>query len=374
MSAIAVPRIKAPRIVMAGPLPPAIGGMVSVVKDLCESTLRDDFLIETFDTAKKTASGRSLAAAVTARLRMWCSWWNLLGRSRAIAHIHTCSGLSYFLDLALVVIARLRRTHVVLHIHGGRFDEFLDGLDPLRRGIARAGARWADRVVVLSEGWRERLQARLPGARLRVVENGVPIAGPAGSSTDVVPPLVLFLGGLCRAKGVEDLLRAFAQAPGSARLALVGPEGEPGFLSAMRSLIVELGVAERVVFPGPAQGSAKDAWLSRASLFVLPSYAEGLPISLLEAMAAGLPVIATRVGAIPTVIDAGRTGLLIEAGDIDALAGAIARLVEDPALRANLGQRARAECALRFSIDRAARAFRDLYLEIDQPVRLGAAA
>lgn len=374
MSATAVPKIKAPRIVMAGPLPPAIGGMVSVVRDLCESKLRDDFPIETFDTAKKTANGRPLAAAVTARLRMWRSWWNLLGHSRAIAHIHTCSGLTYFLDLALLVIARLRRTPVVLHIHGGRFDEFLDGLDPLRRGIARAGARWADRVVVLSEGWRERLQERLPRTRMRVVENGVPIAEWAGSSTDAVPPLVLFLGGLSRAKGVEDLVRAFAQVPGSARLALVGPEGEPGFLAAMRSLADELGVAERVVFPGPAQGLVKDAWLSRASLFVLPSYAEGLPISLLEAMAARLPVIATRVGAIPTVIDADRTGLLIDAGDIDALADAIGRLVEDPALRADLGQRARAECTLRFSIDRAARALRDLYLEIDQPERLGAAA
>lgn len=374
MSEIAVPRTKALRIVMAGPLPPAIGGMVSVVRDLCESTLGDDFLIETFDTAKKTAAGRSLFTAVTTRLDMWRGWWNLLGRSPAVAHIHTCSGLSYFLDLALLVIARLRRVPVVLHIHGGRFDEFLDGLDPARRGIARAGARRANRVVVLSEGWRNRLLTRLPGARLEVVENGVPITRLAAPSGDAAQPLILFLGALCRAKGVEDLVHAFARSPGPARLALIGPEYEPGFVNAMRSLAAELGVAERVDLPGPTQGLAKDAWLSKASLFVLPSYAEGLPMALLEAMAAGLPVIATRVGAIPTVIDSGRTGLLIDAGDIDALSSSIARLVGDAGLRADLGQRARAECALRFSIDRAAGKLRQLYLEIAKAAPTGAAA
>lgn len=357
---------------MAGPMPPAVGGMVTVARDLCESSLGRDFRIDAFDTAPRTAPGRSLVSAVRIRLRMWRAWWKLLDRTPAIAHVHTCSGLTYFLDIALIAMARLRSVPVVLHVHGGRFDAFLDGLDPVRRYAARVGARLSSCVVVLSEGWRDRLMPRLPGARLVVVENGVPIDTTAPACTDAAMPLILFLGAISRAKGVEDLVRAFAGTSGSASLALVGPEAEPGIAAEMRSLAVELGVGGRLLIPGPVAGSVKTAWLRKASLFVLPSYAEGLPVSLLEAMAAGLAVVATRVGAIPTVLDDDRTGILIDAGDVEGLRRAIERILTSPALRFELGQQARAECIARFSIDRSAEALRGIYRDLATRARGGA--
>lgn len=353
------------RVVMAGPLPPAIGGMASFISDLYESRLRDAVTLDLFDTAKQTPAGRSLVRAVFARVRMWGRWWSLLrSGGRRIAHIHTCSGLSYFLDGALVLAARACRVPVVLHIHGGRFDKFLDELGVVRGWLARLIARSAARVVVLSEVWRERLERRLPGARLAIVANGVPVPARARQPGSQSEPVVLFLGAICAAKGVEDLVRAAARLTANARIALIGPETETGMLEKLHRLAAELGVAGRIDFVGPLLGAAKSAWLARATLFVLPSYVEALPISILEAMAAGCPVVATTVGAVPTVIRDDETGLLITPGDVGALAAAIDRLLSDGRLRDRLAARARRECVERFSIDHTVEQLSRIYSEI----------
>lgn len=353
------------RVVMAGPLPPAIGGMTSVISDLSESTLRESVKVDLFDTAKQTRADRSLREAIGVRFDMWQRWTKVLrSRDLHVAHVHTCSGLSYFLDGVLVMTARMCRVPVVLHIHGGRFDQFLDELDPLRRWLARLIARRAARVVVLSESWRERLATRLPGAQMSVVENGVPVPVRTLDQRAPSEPLILFLGAICRSKGIEDLIRAASCLPESSRVVLVGPETEKGFLQTMTSLVSDLGLENRVEFAGPAQSSDKAVWLARAMIFVLPSYVEALPISILEAMAVGVPVVATSVGAVPSVIENERTGLLVAPGDVEALAVALNRLLADPTLRTDLTSRARLECTERFSIDRAATQLREIYAEI----------
>jgi glycosyltransferase involved in cell wall biosynthesis len=343
-------------------MPPAIGGMASVVRDLSESVLREEFVVVPFDTGKQTPQGRSILAAIGARLALWRRWLHLLGADvPTVAHIHTCSGLSYFLDGVLVILARVRGVPVVLHIHGGSFDTFMDALGRVPRAIARAVARRAAHVVVLSEIWRERLGPRLPGARLHVVENGVPAVGLEPNVTAAKQPVVLFVGSLCGAKGVQELVRAFAKLVPHARLVCVGPESEPGYLAFLQSLAAGLGVGDRVSFPGPASPEVVRAWLNRATMFVLPSHIEGMPLVLLEAMAAGLPVVATPVGAVPSVVEQDRFGYLVPVGDVDALAAALGRLLADEGLRQRFGQTARATWAARFSIERVAQDLRCLY-------------
>jgi glycosyltransferase involved in cell wall biosynthesis len=298
-------------------------------------------------------------------LALWRRWWTVLRRgSRQIAHIHTCSGLSFFLDGALAFIARARGVPVVLHIHGGRFDTFLVGLDPLRRLLARSIARSAARVIVLSESWRGRLSVLLPGVHWEVVENGVPVPGATTAASARAEPIVVFVGAVCRAKGVEDLVHAVGRLNPAPRTVVIGPEAESGFVAAMQRLATETGVGERIEFVGPKIGEEKWAWLRAAQVFVLPSHAEALPISILEAMSVGCPVIATSVGAVPTVITDGDSGLLVAPHDVDGLAGALQRLLGDGPLRQQLGERGRQECAERFSIDKAVRKLHGIYAEI----------
>ena len=359
------PAPRAVRVLMAGPRPPAIGGMVSVMQDLCGSSLADEFGMQPFDTGKATAADRSLAAAVQARLRLWARWWQALRPAPVVAHVHTCSGLSFFLDGGLVALAWLRRVPVVLHVHGGGFESFLARLSLAPRALARWIARRASRVVVLSESWKQRLAPLLPGAQLQVVENGVPLPAPRAAARAAEPaPLLLFVGAVCAAKGLDELVQAFAALDAAARLAIVGPETEPGFAHVLRARAEALGVADRVELAGAADAAARSDWLARADVFVLPSHLEALPVALLEAMAAGLPAVATRVGAIPDVIADGSDGLLVAPRDVQALAAALRRLVGDAELRDRIGRQARLTCEQRFGVERAADALRALYREL----------
>jgi glycosyltransferase involved in cell wall biosynthesis len=104
--------------------------------------------------------------------------------------------------------------------------------------------------------------------------------------------------------------------------------------------------------------------LSVYDIFVLPSLSEGMPLALLEAMAAGVPAVATRVGGVSEVIENGKTGLLVPPGDSRALADGIATLLENPALATELGEAARQVAVSRFSLERMVRAYQDIYAEL----------
>jgi glycosyltransferase involved in cell wall biosynthesis len=170
----------------------------------------------------------------------------------------------------------------------------------------------------------------------------------------------LFLGHLLPEKGVFDLVRAFAQVsariPGMTLL-LAGV----GQIDRVRKLAGELGVRERVELPGWLGPESKSAALAAGTLFILPSYIEGLPMALLEAMSWALPVIATPVGGIPQLVTHEVNGLLVAPGDVAALAAAITRLLGDPALRERLGNAARTTIASRFSLDDALARLSSIY-------------
>ncbi len=352
------------RVVMAGPLPPLIGGMSTVIDDIAHSSLAENVELVLFNTAKSTPESRSLLNAVTARFGLWHSWWKAMNPAdRTLVHIHTCSGLSYFLDGAYLLLARARGIPAVLHVHGGRFDSFLDGLSPLHLSFARLIARCADRVVVLSEEWKKMLAARLPGASFSVIENGVSIPKLAiEKSAD--EKIILFLGNLCASKGVWELLSCAKGFPPGVRLVLVGGEEDPGIAAKIREHLIRDGTEDRVNLTGPLTGNAKFDWLYRADIFALPSYAEGVPISMLEAAAAGLPLVVTPVGGIPSVLTDGENALFVMPCDKDQLCSAITRLIGDPELRQRLGHAAKEHVLGRYSIENSARRYLELYREM----------
>jgi len=353
------------RVVMAGPLPPAIGGMASVIDDIAHSSLAREVELVLFDSGKRTPEGRSWMQAFGARLALWRVWWNVLSpASSTVAHIHTCSGLTYFLDGMYALLARLRGVPVVLHVHGARFDIFLDGLSLPARWLARRVAGLAARMVVLSGEWEYKLAARLPNAKISVIENGVaePLLLDVPKAVDEIT--LLFLGNLCQRKGVWDLVACAKIMPAGVRLVLVGGEEDPGISEQLREFLAREQLQDRVLLAGSAVGEAKLRWLRSADIFVLPSYAEGVPIAMLEALAAGLPTIVTPVGGIPSVLQDGEHALFVPPGDQVALSAAISRLAQDGALRARLGATARLHILERYGIERSAQKYLQLYREL----------
>jgi glycosyltransferase involved in cell wall biosynthesis len=172
--------------------------------------------------------------------------------------------------------------------------------------------------------------------------------------------VLLFLGRFRRRKGIFDLLRALAVV--RARFPTVRLYcGGDGDAEAVAACARELGVEECVDMLGWTTGAAKERILSQSTLYVLPSYAEGLPMGVLEAMAAGLPVVATSIGGIPDAVEEGVEGFLVAPGDIDALADRIMRLLGSVDLRSAIAAAAGIKVREQFSSDKVLSQVEDLY-------------
>jgi glycosyltransferase involved in cell wall biosynthesis len=237
------------------------------------------------------------------------------------------------------------------------------------RYVDRAFARPARRLIAISDAVRRFLErAGHDPAKLVTIPYGLdalPAAGsdPTPAQAGIAPeaPLALAVGRLIAQKDHATLLRAFALVQATlpaARLAVLGS----GPLEAeTRALAAELGIADAVVLPG--RTDIRD-WLERADVFVHTSRWEGFGIVLLEAMLAGLPVVATRVSAVPEVVADGATGLLVEPGDHAALAVHLQSLLTDRDRAGALGEAGRQRALTEFSVSRMAERTLALYREV----------
>lgn len=228
--------------------------------------------------------------------------------------------------------------------------------------------RWNRAVVAISEDARTRLLAsnRVDPRRVRVIANGIDLDRFAPATAGAQKPRQGMVFGtvarLAQEKDHATLLRAFATLGVShpdAGLVIVG-DGE--LRLQLERLAAQLGVSARVAFLGFQQDVA--GCLQRFDCFVLSSVTEGISLTLLEAMAAAKPVIATRVGGNPEVVEEGVTGLLVPPSHPDALAAAMQRLLTDRGLAERMGQAGRARAQARFSLARMAEAYGQLYEDL----------
>jgi glycosyltransferase involved in cell wall biosynthesis len=248
----------------------------------------------------------------------------------------------------------LRGAPVVLHLHGGRYDGFVAAAPAPVRRLARAIFGRAERVIVLGESLRGMLEGLVAPDRIEVVPNGVAELYDTGSvaAERGGRMRILFLGNLIPGKGYVELIRA-VQA-----LLDDGVDVEVTFAGGVadgavheRALAEVRYGADRVRFAGSVDAVAKAGLLRGSDVLALPSYYEneGHPLVLLEAMAAGLPVVSTRHAAIPEIVVPGETGLLVKGRDVTALTAALRTLAEQPDLRAAMGRAARERYARRFT-------------------------
>jgi glycosyltransferase involved in cell wall biosynthesis len=276
-----------------------------------------------------------------------------------VVHVHMTVRGSMYRKSVCVAVARALRAPVLLHVHGGALElaRFHARLDPLSRHAFAAAMRLANRVVTVSEAGAAVLEERYRAPRVDVVPNPaprvVPAAGAVAHTCDV-----LFLGGFANpVKGGAELVRALPRLlhrHPAARVGLAGPGAPPAELE--RLCATEPGVR----WLGWLDADAKTAAVGAARIVVLPSLSEGLPVVLLEAMACGRAIVATRVGGIPEVLEDGRTGVLVAAGDPDALADALADLLDRPEFATALGRTA-AERAAEYDPERVGAMVDDLY-------------
>lgn len=356
-----------PRILMLGPTSPSVGGMATVVQNLCDSDLSKRCRLTVLNTGKNTPQNRSLFQALAANLSLLLKLSAaILSEKPQFVHIHTCSGFTFWRDCSHMLLARLLGCRVLWHIHGGYFADFASNLPAFARTLLRHALQMSSSVIVLSNGWRKRLQQFSPRARWHVVPNGVPIPAPVPRDYNE-PVQFLFLGNMDPQKGAPDLISATTlacRAGFSGTVNLAGGETAPGQLRQIQQAIDDSACSSRFRLLATIDDRQRAEQLAHAQCLVLPSYAEGLPMAILEAMACGLPIITTTVGAIPEVITDGLEGFLIEPGDIQALADRMIQLENNADLRRRMARAGRTRAEKHYSLQVMVQKLMQIYTEL----------
>lgn len=343
------------KVLMIGPDLALHGGIVSVVKGYLESGLPqacDGFeYLGTGVGSSKLGKSVAFARALVRYRRIMPKY--------DIVHLHISARGSYKRKSIMARMARNAGKHVILHDHDGEFAKaFEEGGDDYRRDVREVfGA--ADCVVVLSKEWRDYFAENVCApSRIIVVHNGVKV--PAEPCSPCSRQDVLFLGRLDVNKSPDVLLRA------SREVLRRFPEtriifGGDGEVEKNQALAKELGIAERCEFHGWVSGDDREALFQRAAVYCLPSKNEGLPMSMLEAMARGIPTVATAVGGVPQVIEDGVSGFLVDVDDVEMLSEKLAALLGKAALREKVGAASRDTVVRSFGVDRSIKRLLMLY-------------
>jgi glycosyltransferase involved in cell wall biosynthesis len=256
----------------------------------------------------------------------------------AIVHIHASADGSFYRKAFLFRLCRIARVPTVLHIHSGTFEEFYDASGSFVRRVVRRTLRDSDAVIALGPFWQKRLQAIAPGADVRALPNGVAHRSARPVEQPETGVHVVYVGQIGEHKGTFRLLEAWG--------ALHRPTDiVPPRLTIAGDGAIDRARQQREELPDPTSVDIRSwmppadvaALLDSAHVLVLPSTHEGQPMSVIEAMARGLCVVASDVGGIPDLIQDGSTGLLVPADDPVRLAAALRRVMDDVALRRQLG-------------------------------------
>jgi glycosyltransferase involved in cell wall biosynthesis len=347
-------------ILICGPHRDAVSGVSTHVNLLMGSSLAEDFELAHFQVGSEGRGegvpGR-LARLALSPLALFAT---ILFRHVAIVHLNTSlNPRAYWRDLAYLLVAKLLRARVVYQVHGGQLPhKFFE-----RSRVLTALLRWSlglpDLVLVLASVELEAYRAFIPAQRVVTLPNGIdcrPFARvPTVRSRADHPFRLVYIGRFAREKGLYEALQGVRLAAGvgiDARIVMAG-EGAEG--EKLQAYARALGLGARAIFIGAVFGDDKVRLLGGADVAILPSYAEGLPYALLEAMAAGIPVLATPVGAIPDVVTHGIHGYLAPPRDAAAIASAIVALATDRERLSWMSRACRKRVLAAYSIERLAR-------------------
>lgn len=349
------------KVVMIGPSYDSKGGIASVVNAYRATGLFDRWGIVYLPTQCDKSTVRKLLIVIKG-CRKFVS---LLARGQVgVLHAHVASRSSFLRKSMFIMLTVAARRPVIFHLHGGEFMQYYhEECGALRKWFVRFVLDHCAVIIGLSHSWQANLTKITSNGNVVCIPNPVSFQKRNTLQSPREPATLLFLGRLERGKGIYELLEAIAKlSPSFPKIRLLA--GSDGNIKDVADHARKLGIQDRIELLGWVQGSQKEELLARATLFVLPSYNEGLPMGVLEAMAAGLPVVATAVGGIPDAVEDGVEGLLVSPGNVDALCAAIEKLLLSSQLRQQMGEAAVRKVRDQFAANRVVPKIDTLYVEL----------
>jgi glycosyltransferase involved in cell wall biosynthesis len=302
----------------------------------------------------------AVAKHLTTPLVLFCLFLKFRTQNYDLAHVNVGPKGSTIRKVILGFILRATKTPYIVHLHGSGYDSYFRDVHPVIQRLVAGLFQGATKVVVLGAFWKDFVQSaiRVEESRAVIVSNGVPdIRRERAIATD--PLVISSLGVVGTRKGMDVLIQSLAALPPEISWrCIIGGNGEVGKYAA---LAADLGIDRKIEFTGWVDEKTVAEILNNTDIFVLASRFENQPLTILEAMAAGVPVISTRIGAIPEQIEDGVSGILTEAGDVAGLTTALTILISDGALRISMSQAARASYERNFSLSAYTRRMLEVY-------------
>lgn len=329
------------RVVMVGThLTKTRGGITALTAGIIGSELKKDYeFIHIASQAEDFGRSRKMLLALTAATRFAATC--LFKRPRLV-YIHLGSNAGLYRESAFILIARFFGKKVLSHFHAGDINEYFPRQPKWGRGFIRTAIAASDKVIAVSQESARHLRGISVGLNISVIPNAIDTAAfndASGEDRAEGPVRLLFVGAVGKLKGEQDLIKALAILKNSHPNIKVDFLGFGARKLARRCR--KAGISDLVGHVGPVPADERVAFFQRVDIFVLPTYAEAMPISVIEAMAAGKAIVTTAVGGVQELITDCEEGLLFQPGDVEDLAGKIACLVDDPEARLILGNNAR---------------------------------
>lgn len=339
-------------VLMIGPVAPPAGGMATSMNNLMTSALKDKYdfcVLDTTGYLERYGRPNIFMIAYYQFSALFRLAFILIKRRPRIVHVHMATGFYFYRRAADIAISKLFGKKVIIHVRGYRFPDFCAKSSVAGKWAIRSTLGMSDKIIILSDHWKGLLGPLAGAGKLIAVPNGVKLAEfrrqkdkkeELGILKD--KKTILFMGPIGRRKGAFDLLDAVpavAGKTGDVVFIFCGSGERRGEIEKFKRLAEAKNLSSYIKYAGDVSGQDKyDHYLS-SDIFVLPSYGENLPNSVLEAMAAGLPVVASDAGVIPELIQDGVNGFIIKAGDTEAIADRVIRLAQDSDLRMSMGKR-----------------------------------
>lgn len=320
------------KILMIGPINNTKGGMTSVIEEYLnfDKVGKNILLLSSYEDSSKINK-----LMVFLKSYIHCFFKLLTDKNIKIVHIHSASRGSFHRKRYFLNLAKFLNKKVIFHIHGAEFKKFYEESNERTKNNISNALSKADRVIALSNEWKHYFKKISKNSKVEVIYNPVNEMDFEKSKLD--GKKILFMGRMGQRKGVYDLLDVVSELASEHKdLELyLGGDGE---IDKVKKIVNDMNLYKHVKVLGWISGNEKKELFKKSSIYVLPSYNEGLPVSILEAMASGLPIVSTNIAGIPEEVEHNVNGYLIEPGDKKSLKMYISKLLVEENLRNTMGK------------------------------------
>ena len=331
------------KVLMLGPARNVKGGMTTVIDNYYNAGLNKIVELKYIETCNDS---RNRALKFLKEIEGKINFYKEIDKYDVV-HIHMASRRSTFRKAKYAHIAKKKGKKVILHIHGGEYKIFYNECNEKQKEYIKETFNLADKIIVLSESWKQYFKSLVNEEKIVVISNAIKI--PNDFEKDFNRNELLFLGRIYEQKGIYDLLEAFSKLKNEfsdIRLSICG-DGE---LDKINKFIVENNLTSNIKCYGWVSGKEKEKLLTKSSIFLLPSYNEGMPMSILEAMAYKNIVITTNVG-----------GIMIAPGNKEQLYIKIKDIIKDKNKKEKISENARRLIENKFDINKVIKKLIDIY-------------